>query len=104
MLNIIEKGSTFELSVKSKQPEGSGVFYFGAGWDNPNGPVDLDIVCAVLVDGKLTDNKNFVYFGNRFATGVALSASATMNHRTLFEEREMYISDQSAETGQQSTD
>lgn len=72
MLNIIEKGTTFELSVKSKQ-EGAQVFYFGAGWDNPNGPVDLDIVCAALVDGKLTTNSNFVYFGNRSASGIALS-------------------------------
>ena len=72
MLEIIEKGTTFELSVKSKQ-EGPKVFYFGAGWDNPNGPVDLDIVCALLVDGKLTTNSNFVYFGNRSAPGVDLS-------------------------------
>lgn len=72
MLDIIEKGTTFELSVISKQ-EGPQVFYFGAGWDNPNGPVDLDIVCALLVDGKLTTNSNFVYFGNRFAPGVTLS-------------------------------
>ena len=72
MLNIIEKGTTFELSVKSKQ-EGPQVFYFGAGWDNPNGPVDLDIVCALLSDGKLVSNSDFVYFGNRNAPGVALS-------------------------------
>jgi len=72
MLNIIEKGATFELTVASKQ-EGPKVFYFGAGWDNPNGPVDLDIVCALLTDGKLASNSDFVYFGNRFANGVSLS-------------------------------
>ena len=76
MLDIIEKGTTFELSVKSKQ-EGPKVFYFGAGWDNPNGPVDLDIVCALLIDGKLTTNSNFVYFGNRTAPGVSLSKDNT---------------------------
>lgn len=76
MLEIIEKGATFDLSVKSKQ-EGSGTFYFGAGWDNPNGPVDLDIVCAILIAGKLTEKSNFVYFGNRNAPGVALSEDNT---------------------------
>jgi len=76
MLDIIEKGTTFELSVKSKQ-EGPKVFYFGAGWDNPNGPVDLDIVCALLTDGKLTTNSNLVYFGNRTAPGVSLSEDNT---------------------------
>lgn len=76
MLDIIEKGTTFELSIKSKQ-EGAKVFYFGAGWDNPNGPVDLDIVCALLIDGKLTSNDNFVYYGNRTAPGVSLSEDNT---------------------------
>lgn len=72
MLNIIEKGATFALTVESKQ-ESPTKFYFGAGWDNPNGPVDLDIVCAVLHDGKLTSNSDFVYFANRTAPGVMLS-------------------------------
>ncbi len=71
-LQIIEKGATFELDVVSKQ-EGPKTYYFGAGWDNPNGPVDLDIVCAALIDGKLTAQSNFVYFGNRNAPGIALS-------------------------------
>ena len=69
---IIEKKAVFELDVMSKQ-EGPKVYYFGAGWDNDNGPVDLDIVCALLVDGKLSDQSNFVYFANRDAQGVALS-------------------------------
>jgi tellurium resistance protein TerD len=72
MLEIIEKGATFELDVVSKQ-EGPKTYYFGAGWDNPNGPVDLDIVCALLKGGKLAGNGDFVYFGNRNAAGVALS-------------------------------
>ena len=72
MLNIIEKGQTFDLTIASKQTT-SGQFYFGAGWDNPNGPVDLDIVAAVLVGGKLVKASDFVYFGNRTAPGVQLS-------------------------------
>ena len=75
-LQIIEKGQKFELDIVSKQ-EGPKNYYFGAGWDNPNGPVDLDIVCALLVGGKLDDNANFVYFGNRNAPGVALSEDNT---------------------------
>ncbi len=75
-LNIVEKGQTFELDIVSKQ-EGPKTYYFGAGWDNPNGPVDLDIVCALLIDGKITSNENFVYFGNRNAPGVALSEDNT---------------------------
>lgn len=75
-LQIIEKGATFELDVVSKQ-EGPKTYYFGAGWDNPNGPVDLDIVCAMLKGGKLSGNADFVYFGNRNAAGVALSEDNT---------------------------
>lgn len=71
-LQVIEKGATFELDIVSKQ-EGPKTYYFGAGWDNPNGPVDLDIVCAALVGGKLSNQSNFVYFGNRNAPGIALS-------------------------------
>jgi tellurium resistance protein TerD len=69
---IIEKSQGFELDVVSKQ-EGPKSFYFGAGWDNPNGPVDLDIVCALLVGGALVDQSNFVYFSNKTAPGVVLS-------------------------------
>lgn len=75
-LQVIEKGATFELDIVSKQ-EGPKTYYFGAGWDNPNGPVDLDIVCALLTNGKLSGNSNFVYFGNRNAAGVALSEDNT---------------------------
>lgn len=75
-LQIIPKGETFQLDVVSKQ-SGPKSYYFGAGWDNPNGPVDLDIVCAMLVGGKLTGNDNFVYFSNRTAPGVNLSEDNT---------------------------
>jgi len=75
-LQIIEKGEQFVLDIASKQ-EGPKTFYFGAGWDNPNGPVDLDIVCALLTGGKLAVQSNFVYFGNRNAPGVALSEDNT---------------------------
>lgn len=75
-LQIIEKGTTFELDIVSKQ-EGAKQYYFGAGWDNPNGPVDLDIVCAALTDGKLANQSDFVYFGNRNASGIALSEDNT---------------------------
>ena len=73
---IIGKDAVFELDVVSKQT-GLKTYYFGAGWDNPAGPVDLDIVCAALVNGKLTEQKNFVYFGNRFAPGISLSEDNT---------------------------
>lgn len=75
-LQIIKKGETFDLDIVSKQ-EGPHTYYFGAGWDNPNGPVDLDIVCAMLVDGKIENQKEFVYFGNRSAPGVQLSEDNT---------------------------
>ncbi len=77
MFEVIEKGQTLDLSVVSKQ-ESSGKFYFGAGWDNPNGPVDLDIV-AVLLDssGKITKKADLIYFGNKTQSGVRLSEDNT---------------------------
>ena len=75
-LEIIQKGGILELDIVSKQ-EGPKTYYFGAGWDNPNGPVDLDIVCALLTDGKVAAKGDFVYFGNRNAPGVALSEDNT---------------------------
>ncbi len=77
MLNIIEKGQSFDLNVQSKRtnPE---KFYFGAGWDTKDGaPVDLDIVAVIKRGGKLVKSEDFIYFGNRFATGVALSKDNT---------------------------
>lgn len=75
-IKVIEKNQVLELNIESKQ-EGQKTFYFGAGWDNPNGPVDLDIVCALLVGGKLTKEDDLVYFGRRTAPGVQLSEDNT---------------------------
>ena len=75
--DIIEKGQKLDLSIVSKQ-ESTSEFYFGAGWDNPDGPVDLDIVAALLdSNGKLTKIDNRIYFNNRFQTGVTLSEDNT---------------------------
>ncbi len=71
---IVEKGATFDLEIASK---GKAHYYVGAGWDNPNGPVDLDLVCCLLVGGVLTKQENLVYFGNRFRPGVKLSEDNT---------------------------
>lgn len=76
MLEIIEKGAKFDLTIQSKQQNPT-KFYFGAGWDNPNGPVDLDIVCASLVGGKLTQGSDLVYFSNRTSPGIQLSEDNT---------------------------
>lgn len=73
-ISVIEKGQTFDIEVQSKAKE---KFYFGAGWDNPNGPVDLDIVACLLSGGKLTNQENLVYFGRKFRPGVQLSEDNT---------------------------
>ena len=69
-ITVIEKGATFDIEIQSKAKS---AFYFGAGWDNPNGPVDLDIVCVRLTGGKLASQSDLVYFGRRNASGIALS-------------------------------
>jgi len=78
---IIEKDQKLELNVVSKQTEVDKNFYFGAGWDKPgaNEDLDLDIVCAVLIDGKVTKDTDYVYFGNRTncAPGIYLSKDNT---------------------------
>ncbi len=77
-IQVIEKGATLNLDIASKNQEGDKKkFYFGAGWDNPNGPVDLDIVAVALNDGKLKNQANLIYFGNRNAPGIALSKDNT---------------------------
>ncbi len=77
-MEILEKGATLNLDIASKSDKQQKVFYFGAGWDNPNGPVDLDIVCvAADSSGKLTQDKNLVYFGNRSIPGIDLSEDNT---------------------------
>ncbi len=76
-INILEKGNSINLDIASKNQSDEKQFYFGAGWDNPNGPVDLDIVCVLLTNGKLSNQKNLIYFGNRIAPGVQLSEDNT---------------------------
>ncbi len=76
-INIVEKGSSINLDIASKNQSSNKQFYFGAGWDNPNGPVDLDIVCVLLTNGKLNQQKDLIYFGNRTAPGVQLSEDNT---------------------------
>lgn len=75
-IKILEKGAKFDLTIQSKQSIPT-KFYFGAGWDNPNGPVDLDIVAASLVGGKLTQGSDLVYFSNRTSPGIQLSEDNT---------------------------
>lgn len=77
MLEIIEKGQSFDLAVKSKRATPTS-FYFGAGWDTKDdAAVDLDIVAVLKRGGKLTKPEDFIYFGNRNAAGVALSEDNT---------------------------
>jgi len=73
---VIAKGAVFAIEEKSTQ-EGPKVFYFGAGWDNPNGPVDLDIVATLKTNGVVVAQSDLIYFGNRNAPGVALSEDNT---------------------------
>lgn len=73
MLKIIEKGQKFDLNVQSKRANPT-KFYFGAGWDTKDdAAVDLDIVAVLKRNGKLEQSSDFIYFGNRNASGVALS-------------------------------
>lgn len=72
-IEVLEKGASLKLDIASKQ-QGPKNFYFGAGWDCPDGDVDLDIVAVALQDGKLTRQEDLVYFGNRHGSpGLALS-------------------------------
>lgn len=76
-LVIVGKGGVFDLEIATKQ-EGAKQYYFGAGWDNPNGPVDLDIVAAVCHEGGLmASGSDFIYFGNQSTAGVKLSDDNT---------------------------
>lgn len=78
-MDIIEKGSTLNLDIASKQDSvvGQRDYYFGAGWDTDGTAVDLDIVCACLTNGKLSKEADLVYFGNRTLPGVQLSKDNT---------------------------
>lgn len=77
VIEVLEKGASLELDLVSKQ-EGPKSYYFGAGWDCPNGPVDLDIVAVALRGGKLAKQSDLVYYGNRTGVpGIALSEDNT---------------------------
>lgn len=77
-IQVMEKGSTLNLDIASKKSDNEPkTFYFGAGWDNPNGPVDLDIVCVLLRNGKLASQDDLVYFRHRNVPGVQLSEDNT---------------------------
>lgn len=77
-LKVLAKGEALVLDVESKQAAGSQQFYFGAGWDNPDGPVDLDIVAVALDGGVLGKQTDLVYFGNMTGSpGIVLSEDNT---------------------------
>ncbi|GEM_PF-3075188 len=67
---IIEKGGIVNLAKETVQPAGSQKFYFGAGWDKTGGGTDLDLMAALLVDGKVVD---LAYFGQKTLPGAKLS-------------------------------
>lgn len=76
-LGILPKGQSVDLGIESKQT-GPQTFYFGAGWDNPEGPVDLDIVAVATVDGQIEKKEDLVYFNNRGGSpGLMLSEDNT---------------------------
>ena len=76
-MEILPKGGKLQLDIVSKQETGSSKYYFGAGWDNPNGPVDLDLVAAALTGGKLAKDDNFTYYDQKKTPGVLLSKDNT---------------------------
>lgn len=69
--DIVPKGA--EVAIKDKAGESFTKIYVGAGWDMVDKPVDLDLVAACLVDGKLTAQTRLVYFGDKDEPGVQLS-------------------------------
>lgn len=70
---IVEKGVSF--AIKDKSGVALQNLYVGAGWDVDGGKaVDLDLVAACLVNGKLTAQTRLVYFGDKTEPGVQLSA------------------------------
>lgn len=70
---VVEKGQSFP--VKDKAGVALTKVYIGAGWAKPAGQaVDLDLVGALLVNGKLTNPTRIVYYGDKTEPGVQLSA------------------------------
>ena len=73
-IQIVPKGVTIEIKEKGE------VFtdiYVGAGWDMVAESVDLDLVAACLVDGKLTSSTRLVYFNDKDEPGILLSEDNT---------------------------
>ncbi len=73
---IVPKGE--ELMIKDKETNTPLTnVYVGAGWDQADGgkPVDVDLVAACLIGGKLTagGTGRLVYFNDRTEPGVTLS-------------------------------
>lgn len=61
----LSKGESIDLT---KTTPGLAKVFAGAGWDVKNGGPTMDLdLCAFLVDenGKMSDQKNFVYFNNK---------------------------------------
>ncbi len=74
-IQIVEKG--VHLEIKDKTGNAFSKLYVGAGWDMVGAPVDLDLVAAALVDGKLTSQTRLVYFGDKTEPGITLGADNT---------------------------
>lgn len=71
---IVEKGVPFAIKDKSTGQAITSL-YVGAGWDmDGSKAVDLDLVAACLVDGKLTAQTRLVYFNDKTEPGVTLGA------------------------------
>lgn len=70
---IVAKGEI--APIKTKEGNTFTKAYIGAGWDAPEGKsIDLDLVGACLVGGKLTSATRLIYFGDKEEPGVKLSA------------------------------
>lgn len=76
--DIVEKGASLEIKDKES---GAAIkqLYVGAGWDVSGEGVDLDLVAACLIGGKLVQGGTgrLVYFGDKTEPGVQLSADNT---------------------------
>jgi stress response protein SCP2 len=72
-IEIVPKGVPVEIKDKSTGASFSKL-YVGAGWDQLGSTaVDLDLVGAALVNGKLTAQTRLVYFGDKTEPGITLS-------------------------------
>jgi len=73
-IQIVPKGET--IAIKDKSGVAFTGLYVGAGWDMVGAPVDLDLVAACLINGKLVagGTGRLVYFGDKTENGVTLGA------------------------------